>query len=147
MISPSSSLLLLAFLLPAADPKDDAKKDLEKMQGTWKVEKLVRDGTDLPAEIRDKMSIVIEKNKMTVKTPDRAEVAEITLDPSAKPAHLDFTPTADNANGNKPRHGLYKFDGDTLYLCWTREGGDRPKEFESKPQSMIVVFELKKEKK
>jgi uncharacterized protein (TIGR03067 family) len=145
-MSPSSSLLLLAFLLPAADPKEDAKKDLEKMQGTWKVEKLVRDGTEAPAEMRAKMNVVIAKNKMTVQTEGRpGEEAEITLDPSTKPAQFDFTPG--NPNDKNLRKGLYKFDGDTLYLCWTRGGGERPKAFESKPQSMVVVFELKKEKK
>jgi uncharacterized protein (TIGR03067 family) len=145
-VNATTSLLLLALVMPAADPKEDAKKDLEKMQGTWKVQKLVNNGTEAPAEVVAKMSVVIEKNKMTVQSEGRpGEVAEVTLDPSQKPAHYDFTPT--NPNDNKPRQGLYKFDGDKLYLCWTRGGGGRPKDLESKPESMIVVFELKKEKK
>ncbi|HLW65596.1 MAG TPA: TIGR03067 domain-containing protein [Gemmataceae bacterium] len=140
----ATTCLLLALLMPAADPNEDAKKDLQKMQGTWKVEKLTNNGTEAPAEIIAKMSVVIAKNKMTVEAEGRpGEVAEVTLDPSKKPAHYDFTP----ANDSKQRHGLYKFDGEKLYLCWTRGGGERPKAFESKPDSMIVVFELKKEKK
>jgi len=141
----SSALLILALWFPGADPKDDAKKDLEKMQGTWTVQKLVRDGMEMPAEATTKMSIEISKNKMTVHAEGRpGEEAEVTLDPSAKPAQFDFTPT--NATDKKVRQGLYKFEGETLYLCWTRGGGERPKAFESKPDTMIVVFELKKKK-
>ena len=150
-MSPSSSLLLLAFLLPAADPKEDAKKDLEKMQGTWKVEKVVVDGKEKSAEERAKISVSIEKNVYTIQDGDHTFVAEFTIDPSTKPAEFNVLPkiqaTTKDPNAGKTRRGIYELSGDTLTICWAREGGERPKTFESKSETKTVLFELKKQKK
>jgi uncharacterized protein (TIGR03067 family) len=142
----SICLLALSLWLPAADPKEDAKKDQEKMQGTWKVEKLMRDGMEAPADIREKMTVTITGNKMSIKIGEGAEESEFTLDPSTKPAHFDFK-LISMKEDTKTRYGLYKFDGESLTLCWTRGGGERPKDFESKPGSLSALFALKKEKK
>jgi uncharacterized protein (TIGR03067 family) len=93
------------------------------------------------------MVVTITNNKLSIKFEGMPpQESEFTLDPSKKPAHFDFKPT-NIKDDMKPREGLYKFDGDKLIFCWTRGGGDRPKDFESKPDSMSALFELVKEKK
>ena len=47
-----SALVLTAGILSAADkPSDDVKKSLEKLQGTWKVEKAQLGGKDAPTPV------------------------------------------------------------------------------------------------
>ena len=48
----SHSLLAAALALVAADaPKDDSKKDLEKLQGAWTISTITFDGGEVPADI------------------------------------------------------------------------------------------------
>ena len=49
----SHSLLAAALALVAADaPKDDSKKDLEKLQGAWTISTITFDGGEVPGRHR-----------------------------------------------------------------------------------------------
>ncbi len=71
---------------------------------------------------------------------------KVKADPKATPAELDIVidDGPEEAKGKTSRC-IYKLDGETLTLCVSLPGKDRPKEFEQE-EGEHYVFELKKEK-
>jgi uncharacterized protein (TIGR03067 family) len=117
--------------------------DQEKFQGTWKPEKAVRGGMDMPADELAKMSIEFKGNKAKPRHGDRTEEeAEFTLDGSKNPKAIDVK----NPDG-KTALGIYEFDGDKLKICVSKDGDERPAKFESPAGSMIMYIVLKKQTK
>lgn len=136
----------VAGLCLAADAKDDAvKAEKAKLQGTWKVVSLEIDGTKAPEEDIKKMSLVFQDGKaITRRTGDKDYEATYTIDPSQKPATVEFV------SGNekeKPIRCIYLLNGDDLKICASMPGDARPKEFTSKKGEQTSLIVLKREKR
>ena len=132
---------------PAAANKDEAAKDEEKILGTWVLESGQEGGQNAPEErIKNAKGIFAADGKLTAKLGDREQEFTYQLDPSKKPKEFSITDDKD-----RTALGIYKLDGDTLTVCWTRPGpggqGDRPTEFVSKEGTRIVLEVYKREKK
>jgi uncharacterized protein (TIGR03067 family) len=135
----ASLLIGLALALGAPAPKD-AKTEPGKIEGNWVAESYVLGGKD---EGRDK-GVVFTFADGRIKRESEEEVSYV-LNPKADPPQIDLTPV----KGKQAAiHGIYKIDGDTLLLCFTKgASADRPTKFESPDGSRIVLFTLKREKK
>jgi uncharacterized protein (TIGR03067 family) len=136
-------LVAACVLVAAAGKEGAASRDQEKLQGKWEVESATRGGKKAPAERIKAMRMVIEGDRMTVKDGTRDETATFTLMPDQKPPAIDIKP---NRPGEKTVRGIYRVEGDTLTMCWVREG-DRPKELVSKEGSGAILLVLKRQKK
>lgn len=140
--------LILISVVALACPvsgRADAKAELEKLQGVWKVTAAQRDGVEVPPSVREALTIEIQGNKMTIKSTDVVNVvSEITLDASQKPASVTLKQVEPKAAPEAK--GIYDVTADRLRLCWARQGGERPKEFASKAGSKTVLFELTRKK-
>lgn len=138
----SLPLAVVAGLLLAADsPKDDAaKKDLEKLQGAWKLVARA-EGEDNDTGAR----MVIKANKYTFTNGDQSEEGTFKLDPGAKPAAIDLKIESGN-DKSKAQVGIYKVEGDTWTVCLGLPGEtERPKEFAAKEgSSLLFVFKRDK---
>ncbi len=106
-------VLLMAGLVACGDePKaDDVKKEVEKLQGTWTISKIERDGEDLTEQIGG-AEVEIEGEKYTA--PNIA--ASFKLDPSKSPKSIDLSYTEGPAAG-KTIKAIYKLEGETLTIC------------------------------
>jgi uncharacterized protein (TIGR03067 family) len=142
---------LAVVLLIAADvPKDEtAKKDLEKLQGTWVLMVAQRDGKKLSDEEAKKTKIRFDGDKFEF--PDASGIGTsqkgvIKVDPSKTPKWMDSKATNDAAKGELSM-GIYEITGDDYKVCFAPPGKDRPKEFSSKPGSGHILQIWKREKK
>ena len=134
-------LLPAVVLLLGADAKEDAaKKDRERLHGTWSVVSAERNGEKVPEAQAQKMKIEFKGDTVTVQTGKGSEEATFKLDPTQKPAAIDITAAAE-----KKWLGIYQLEGDTLKVCWS-DGDQRPTEFASKAGSRARLMVLKRDR-
>jgi uncharacterized protein (TIGR03067 family) len=137
--------VLAVALLTAAESEDPTKKDLERMQGDWAAESMIRDGQKFPDEDAQAYFRTIKDDGYTVfRFSKVAGQGRMKLDASKTPKTIDFTPA-----GGKipPIAGIYALDGDTLTLCYALPGKPRPEKLASEPDSGNTLSVWKREKK
>lgn len=134
-------VLAVAALVAFAAPCVAADKN--PLEGKWTIESLTRDGKaddSLKGATR-----VHEGDKYTI-TPSKdskAPATEGTFTVDAEKKTIDMKPSSGNFKG-KTLLGVYKLDGDTLTVAFAES--ERPKGFESKEGSKVVVAVMKKSK-
>ena len=145
------SLLALALALVAADaPKDDAKKDLDKLQGMWTIASGKYDGEELDANLVSKLSFEVKGDQFLIKGDDEvvkqyAKIA-LKLDPTAKPKLIDFRVTQGDDKGNVIE-GVYELDGDEFKICAKLDAKERPTDFKSEENSHTALIVFKRQGK
>ncbi|MCI0457854.1 MAG: TIGR03067 domain-containing protein [Gemmataceae bacterium] len=137
-------LVAVGLLAGSGLAQDEAtKKEMKLLEGTWTVESAVRDGEDHLKRIKDDR-VVIEGDRFTIKhkQQQREEKTTFKVDPSKTPRTMDLT----SADGNKSILAIYELKGDTLKICFGRDGKERPTEFTSEAGSRRMLIVLKRAK-
>ena len=128
------------------DGREAARKDLERLQGTWVVVSMEREGEAIPQEELKGRTCVYEKDSFTLRSGDQPRRRGIvTLDASRKTKAIN-TWDMDGPYADATVPGIYDLNGDTLKLCFSRPGAERPAEFTTKSGSglILVVYQRKK---
>ena len=109
----------------------DTQKELAKLQGTWRVVSLVRDGVESTAEELKQWPLLTIKgsNYYWGENGGGAGGAVVRIDPTTNPKTINY-----QGNEGTVHLGIYEIDGDTLKDCLTTSG-ERPKEFAAKQGS------------
>lgn len=135
-------LLPLTLALLAADPSPEPESpeqtDQRRMSGDWTMVKVLRNGKAMDKEL-DKVTVIIAKDTITIREPKRDEVAGYTLRASKKPRQIDLQPKNAGAKGELVVQGIYKIEGDTLTICFRKNGKTRPDSFEADDISTLVL--------
>lgn len=143
-------LLFAAVVLSADAPKDDAKADLDKIQGTWKIDGGQYGGEDVNSDLVSKLQFEFKGDQLVLKgdeevVKDYTKIA-LKLDPSVKPKAIDFTVGQGSEKGTVVE-GIYEVKGDELKICATIGAKQRPAEFKSPENSQVVLLTLKRQSK
>jgi len=123
----------------AADAKEDAAKDKEKLQGTWQVVGGEEQGekiADAKLKMAD-MRFIIDGDKIR---KEKGKGGTFKLDPTKKPKEIDLSDDKETVKG------IYSLDGDTLKFCVASAGNDRPTDFTTKKGDGRGLFVLKRDK-
>jgi len=128
-ILPALAVGLILSSIGAAQEKKDAKSS-EKLDGKWYVVRQEQFGGAVPATVANRLSIVIDGNKMEwyIGNPAPNMAATITVDPEKKT--IDAKVTRGSLNG-KTMLGIYKFEDGMLHVCWAEIDAKRPEKFAS----------------
>jgi len=118
-------------------------KLLKEIEGTYKVTSMEKGGKPAPKEFSDSVTITIKGEDFTIKFGDDEKKAKIKVDSSKTPATIDLSPT-DGPEKGKTFLGIVKSDKGEVTIAFA-EKGDRPKEFKSEGETMLL--KLKKEEK
>jgi uncharacterized protein (TIGR03067 family) len=138
-------LILGTELVPAfAQPAEDAQR---KLQGAWTATQAVRDGKAADDVVGNRLSFT--GNRFQIQSRDGKPLysGTVRLDPSAKPAAIDFAHTEGALKG-KAWQGIYTLDGETLKVCDNAPNLDkgRPAAFEATSGSGYVLITFKRAK-
>jgi uncharacterized protein (TIGR03067 family) len=149
--------LAVCVILPVcAQEAEPTPPDAKRIQGTWAIVKGLKEGKPAPKDMMD-ARLTFDDKKITVTLPaGRAAESPATykLDTKKKPTEIDIVPvgtTPPAMGGGAPPAppvvlGIYKFEKDELTLVFGQPGGERPKAFDDKAASVMVLRREKKEK-
>jgi uncharacterized protein (TIGR03067 family) len=138
-----TTLFKLKYARPVPDPNDPSlKPEFAKVKGKWDVVSAEEDGKAAPADKIKGAYISFDANKITIVDPDQKFEGKFVLVPSEKPRQMNVR----RIKGDRIETavGIYDLDGDSLTLCLASEGADRPKEFKSGRN--IVLIKLRRAK-
>jgi uncharacterized protein (TIGR03067 family) len=146
MYSPLVGFAAAGLMLLTADAGDNAsRKDLEKLQGGWKIQGMQVGGKDVDLADLDGAVLTIDGGSYTLaKDGKTLDEGTITLDATKKPPTLDIQPKRDGA---KLLMVVYQLDGDAFKEAFTKDGSSRPTAVASKEGSDVIVISFKREKK
>jgi uncharacterized protein (TIGR03067 family) len=136
--------LILGTGLAFGQPAEEAQK---KLQGTWTATKAERDGKPAEDVVGHRLSLTGDRFQLRSKDGKLLYEGTFRVDPSTKPAAIDFEHTAGALKG-KAWKGIYALDGDTLTTCDNGPSLDRgrPAAFEAKAGSghILITFQRAK---
>jgi uncharacterized protein (TIGR03067 family) len=140
-------LAVLAISLTGAEDNPTIKKDMAQLQGEWTMVSGERDGLPFPDELRKSFKRSAKGDEATVTMGGQLFTkAKFTLDPAKKPKAIDYSVTGGNYTGQR-QLGVYELDGDTLKLCFSLPGKERPTDFTTKTGDGRTSTAWKREKK
>ncbi len=142
----------LALAIPATRAADDdAEKAAKKLEGTYELLGSTVGGKP-DGKAKDVDSFTIKDGKFTIalKGGKKDVKAKFALDPSKKPAHIDITPE-ENTGKNEISKGIYQTKdtdkGLELHIAFSRDGGDRPKDFKGEGENVVSLKLFRKKEK
>jgi uncharacterized protein (TIGR03067 family) len=139
---------LAAAPLAAGGAAGGARKDLDRLHGTWTTAALTYNGKDFLADGKKGFQFVIKGDQAVIEGNDevKKEYARIKLklDPSTTPKLVDITVAA-GVQKDAVIEGIYELKGDEFRICARVLGKDRPTEFASPAGSSVVLLVLKRQ--
>jgi uncharacterized protein (TIGR03067 family) len=135
-------LVLVASLFVA----DDANKEYDRFEGTWKFVSIEVEGMKVPEDMIKGQRLNCKGTQFTAEGMGEAFKGTFKVDASKKPKTIDVHFTEGPEKGNTLL-GIYELEGDVYKVCLGTPGKSRPTEFVSKPGSGHVLEILHREKK
>jgi uncharacterized protein (TIGR03067 family) len=136
-------LFLVTGLVPAlAQPAEEPDP---RLQGTWTATRAERDGKTADDVVGHRLSVTGKRFEIRSKEGQRLYAGTIRVDPTAKPAAIDFQ-HAEGALKGKEWKGIYALDGDTLSICDNAPNLDRgrPTAFTARSGSGYVLVTFRR---
>ncbi len=146
MRSKAFGVLVLLTVAAVARPQGEAaKKDLKAMEGTWTITAAEVGGKKLKKEDqKEEIRLTVRDGKYTIHFGDKqVATGALKLDADKTPRQIDVTTDEGEFKG-KTMTGIYEIKGDTMRVCFTGDGKDRPTEFRTKEGSTQMLFTYKR---
>lgn len=138
---------LAVFLVVVhANLGQDAKNDLDRLQGTWEVVEWIENGKP-KADVIGKLKFVFLGDKLNVIHEGQPKNFGVKLNEKTTPKSFDWTDLDGNLKG-EVNPCIYRFDGGKLQICAPHKTTtERPREFAAPKGSINALVTLKRAKK
>lgn len=138
--------LFITSLATADSDRKDAKIE-KQLAGVWEIEEGVNQGEELSEDELEGTTMVVKGDTIITYDKNKKEKyrAMFTIDASKKPIHIDMVTYM---KGRPPMKslGILKFEEDDEFeLCYSLPGEERPSQFKSPKDSMVMLFECDRE--
>ncbi len=146
-LSVLAACVLLAPAVLADDERPDsreeeARKDLQEMQGTWKLESL-EDSKKAKVDVK-KRTLFFGGELCLLRDGDKVvQIGVARLVTSKSPRRIDVV-VKKGLHQDSTMLGIYEVKDDTLKVCFDPEGDGRPSEFATKPDTSRYVAVYKR---
>lgn len=139
------SLVFVALLQTPAE--EQAKKDLDMMQGTWTIAALEVEGKDVPADKLGGSVLTIMGDVYEVKVKNTKYPCTLKLHAGKNPREVDMV-FMEPGGGEKVNKGIYKLEGDKLVICrGLNANQERPGQFATWPGTSCFVITWQRQPK
>ena len=118
--------------IKAADTKEQAKARAQ-LSGAWTVVAAEKGGMQLPEEILKAIKLKFVGKKIEMEILGETKEGTFQVDPTKKPASIDLT------FGGRTALGIYELTKDTLKICGSEPGQDRPTMFQAAGEGQLLV--------
>jgi uncharacterized protein (TIGR03067 family) len=143
-LSPAAIAVALVMTCPLL--AQDAKKDLEAMQGDWIVVRAEDDGLELPREVLAQIKISIKNDVMIFSVDGKSDTITFKIvDATKTPRQIDLTPLSGPKKG-QTYPGIYALEGSRLRISGNEKSADRPTKFTTQSGSGCSALVLEKAK-
>jgi uncharacterized protein (TIGR03067 family) len=131
---------------PKKAPAPTAASELQRFQGSWRLEAWVEGGEELTAADLQKRSVFFGANIFIFRRDGKLyQGGTIKLDPSKTPAAVNLA-VREGEGKDDVLLGIYSLEGDTLKLCFDPQGQTRPEDFKPEAKGGATLITLKKPK-
>jgi uncharacterized protein (TIGR03067 family) len=120
---------------------EDAKKDLEKLQGEWELVSAELKGKDITNGGKRAFRLTIKGKKFVLQSHGTKLDVTFRMDSAKTPKTIDCEPKC-----QKTLLGSFAFEGDKLKLSLLPAGEGRPKGFTTDAKTNQVTFVVKRKK-
>jgi uncharacterized protein (TIGR03067 family) len=119
-------------------------KELDALQGSWKVVALEMNGGSAPAAAIQGAKIIIKGDQFESIAMGATLTGTIEINPSATPKTFDLVYSSGSGLGHRSL-GIYELDGNKWKACFTAREAARPTEFAAPKGSAVVLDHLERE--
>jgi uncharacterized protein (TIGR03067 family) len=129
------------------DARQQARDDLDKLQGTWVRVEMEVEGKAFPLNPNVEWTASYKGDLLTLARGGKPYQTNsiVTLDPAQRPNAMNTWNTeGDTKDQTWP--GIYELDGDRLKVCFAKPGQQRPTEFTTKKGTGSLYVEYKRKK-
>ncbi len=128
-----AGVIAFAFLTGCGQAPE--KTAMQKIEGNWTCASAVVDGKALPEATVQLLRLTLTRDRYTTRKDSEVLFdSTYTTDVTKHPKQINMVGTEGALQG-KEAHGIYRLDGDTLTICYTMPGKERPTTFESQAGS------------
>ena len=138
--------LTVGVLLGAESGNEATTPEIKKLAGTWTVTSVVRNRNELPEEMLKDLQMIFRDRSFTFQKGDRIiDKGTFQLDPDKTPRAIDLKTTDDGGN-ERTTFAIYELLDDTLRICGSEPGKERPNEFAATDESGHTLSILRRAK-